>query len=1147
MARRSSIALVLLLAGFVLGVGGLATWVLIDSEAAREVQASAAGSPDRVPPARRAVDVAAPAEEPEVESAGAVAVEAEPTRAAAQRTEAGGAELRGAHWIEGRVLLPDGTPFGERVEILARGKSFENRPLHRAVVKSDGTFRVAFAPDTRTGWLVMEADHVYIDKPHRIKPRDADETVVLEAKLGGRIAGVVVVPVLPDEDHAAMVGEKVELEGSDPDELTDLGHKRSTALDETLAFAIGGLPPGLDYEVTLDSEVVTQASVDGLSITPGETTEIELESTLGVRVSGRVLGASGMPVEGVELHTFSKEEDNEERWGLRPREVEVGEDGRFLARGVLPGQIAVVASRDGYFGARVDIGARSDGDRAEGVELTLGRGNFVRGRVEWPEGDLVSECTIGLSQDFEEDDSVPFDVWSHYISKDEHEVETGLDGTFEITGLGPGPYEIRASAVRPDEKGRRRKRGPRWTAQLPEVFADTEGLVITLGQGAVVSGRVVDEAGTPLDRFSVQAMPESERTMFMMGGNFWFDSDEGLSRKFYDADGVFTLDGFQPGVWRVRAIAEGHQDAEPIAVELPAEGKQLELIVPRVAVLSGVVVDPAGNPLAAANVAASSTGGPAWMKMLDKHGARTDESGAYEIDDAPTGRVTVRARARGFAASADFNVDLQPGQVLTGVNLALRRGGRITGQLLSTAGESVAGRKIEIDTGEWSFMDRGTRTDESGAFSYDNLPPGTYGVSATLSEEERRAFEGDGEDWATRLAAQKRATVVLEGDETVHVVLGAIPESAVLVTGVVTRSGEPVGGAQIWAAPVGTRVRGNQTRSANSRADGSYELALDEPGEYSFTVSGENQARRSHVETVPDTDQHIVDLELPSGLIAGRVVAPDGDALDEMPVMLSISAQTAESRSFGVSGWEQTDEDGNFRFEGVAEGEYVLTAGNSLWTRGEDAEYGTAVAEVELGEDEVKDGVVLIVERAATVTGTVRGSDGRPISGASIFVRTEGGALLAQWSMVITDGAGRYRRTGLNSGTWTLSARKGTSASAESRPVRVSSGGSAEVDLVLEPSTILVVHTSDAEGNPVGASLSVTDEAGREYRSMQSIVDQGLLESYQEGIARVVGPLPPGEYRVTVSNHDGVSSEAAVRLHGQERETIQMQLGGEHE
>jgi hypothetical protein len=1147
MARRSSALLLVLLGGFLAGVAGLALWVLNSSDGATEVQASAAGAPDQVPAPGAVPEMAGHGKDPEVGAVEAVAAErgSEPERPRTQRLDAEDAELAGAYWIEGRVIFPPDTPFGEQVEILARGKSFENRPLHRDEVKSDGSFRVAFAPETRTGWLVMEADYVYIDKPMRVKPKNPPESIELEAKLGGRIAGVVLAPPLSAEDHAALVGEEIELEGQDPVEFTDIGHKRKAELDEELAFAVGGLPPSLDYEVVLDSEVLTRAELDGLTIKPGETTEIELEATLGVRVSGLIRDVNGQPVKDVELHAFSHDEAREER-RPRPREIDVADNGTFLARGVTPGEIALVASGEGYFGARVDLGERADGDVSENVQLTLGQGHFVRGRVDWPEGDGVTECTVALTQDFEEDDSVPFEVRSNYISKEDHEVETELDGTFEVTGLGPGPYEIEASAVRPDEKGRRRKKGPRWNATLEDVQADTEGLVITLGQGHSVSGRVVDDVGAPLDRFVIQAMPESDRTAFMIGGNWWFDSDEGLSRKFYDAGGVFTFEGFRPGHWRVRAVAEGYQDAEPVSVMLPEEGEGLELIVPRVAVLHGVVLDPSGNPMAGANVSAETAGGPVWMKMLDKHGTRTDEDGAFELDDAPTGRVVVRARGRGLAPSDDYKLDLQPGAVQTGIVLTLRTGGRITGQLLSTSGEPVADRKIEIDLGQWSFMDRATRTDDTGAFSYEHLPPGTYRVSATMSDEERRAMQdSDKDDWAARWAAQKHATAVIEGDETVHVVLGAPPENAVHVTGTVSRSGEPVDGAQVWASPIGSGQRDGQTRAASSAADGSYELVLDAPGEYSFTVSGENQARRSHTESIPDTGEVRVDLALPSGLLAGRVVGPDGDPLDEVPVMLQTSTATAETRDFGVSGWEQTDDEGNFRFEGVAEGEYVLTAGHSLWSRSDEAEYGTAVAEVRLDEDEERDDLVLIVERSATITGTVRGTDGRPVSGASIFVRNESGALLAQWSMVLTDGAGKFRRAGLNSGSWTLSARRGTTASAESRPVRVSSGGTAEVDLELVASTMLIVHTEDAEGNPVGSSLSVTDEAGREFRTMQSFVDQGLAEEYQEGISRVAGPLPPGEYRVVVSNHDGVTAEETVRLRGQERETVRLRLAGE--
>ncbi len=1142
MTRRSSIALSLVLVGFVLGVGGLAVWVLRGSSGALEAQAVAVGSPERVPPSGVMPELTAPApdEVTAPDTLSGSAPSGKRTSPPSGRLAAEQVELTNAYWIEGRVIFPDGTPLGEHLEVVARGKPFENRPLHRAEVRSDGSFRVAFSLETRTGWLLLEADHLYLDKPLRVKPKKPPSNIELHAKLGGRIAGVVVAPPLSAEDHAELISTELELEGREPDVLTDLGHKRKAELDEGLAFAFGGLPTGLDYQVALDSDVLTRAELDGLTVQPGETTEIELEATLGVRVSGRVLDAEGNPIDGAELHTFSKD-DSAERRSPRPNEVELEENGSFLARGVKPGEIAVVARAEGYFGEREDLGPRADGDRAEGVQLVLGRGHFVRGHVQWPDGERVSECTIALSQDVEEADSVPFEIRSRYLARDNVETETSLDGTFEITGLGPGPYAIDASAVRPDESGKRRKKGPRWNAQLEDLASDTEGLVITLGQGLSISGRVVDDAGALLDRFVVQAMPANENNAFLVGGNWWFNAEQGLSQKFRDAGGLFTLDGFRAGHWMVRATAEDHQDASPVAVELPGEGASLELTVPRVAVVSGVVLDPLGNPVDGAGVSVAPEGGPVWMSLLDKHGARTDETGAFEVDDAPTGRVSVSAKARGFAPSADQSFDLRPGDSLTGVALKLRRGGRITGLLLSTHGEPVAGRKIQVDVGQWSLLDRSTRTDEAGAFVFENLPPGTYGVNASLSDEERRALERD-QDQAAKWSAQKHATVVVEDDETVHVVLGAASDNAILVTGVITRSGEPVDAAQVWVSPVGSRGR-QQSRSASTAADGSYELVLDGPGEYAFSVSGEQRTQRSHIETIPDAETHRVDIDLPAGSIAGRVFGPDGEPLEEVAVTLSASEAIAETRSFGVSGWQQTEEDGSFRFEGVAPGEYVITGGNSLWGRSAESEYGTAVAEVTVVDGEVREGLELHVERAAIITGTVLDPDGRPVSGASIFVRNESGALLEQWSMVVTDGAGRFRRTGLNSGTWTVSARRGRTASAESRPIRLSAGGKAHVQLELELSTMLVILTEDENGNPVGASLSVTDAAGREYRSMNALVDQNVQEKYKEGLARVAGPLPPGKYRVVVSNHDGVSSEQEVKLSGEERREVRLRLG----
>src|SRR5688572_11060144 len=50
------------------------------------------------------------------------------------------AELADAIWVEGRVVLPPGTPADEHVEVIADGASFAHRELHRAPIGPDGSF-----------------------------------------------------------------------------------------------------------------------------------------------------------------------------------------------------------------------------------------------------------------------------------------------------------------------------------------------------------------------------------------------------------------------------------------------------------------------------------------------------------------------------------------------------------------------------------------------------------------------------------------------------------------------------------------------------------------------------------------------------------------------------------------------------------------------------------------------------------------------------------------------------------------------------------------------------------------------------------------------------------------------------------------------
>ena len=1136
MARRSSYPLALLLAGFALGIAGLASWLLAGGVSG-EASASAAGGEAPRASAPRSTELSAPrARGPAATEPGGAArdsPELAPRGATEERIDAAEAELADALWVEGRVRLPAATPVGETVLLEAKGRDFEHRGPHRSEPRADGTFRAAFSRKTRTGWLVLHAEHLYLDRPFRLKPASPPVDIVLEAQLGGRIEGQVLAHLAPDE-RALLVGAEVRLEGEPQGNLVldDFGLERKTALAEDLSFSFGGLPPGYVYRVDCDSGVVTRVTVRDLSVQPGETTRVELAPTPGARVSGRVVDEQGRPVADVELRVFSAAEA--ERWRRREDRVPVDEEGRFVERGIHPGAVALAVKAPGRVGRRIDLGELVDAEYADGVEVVLAAGHALAGVVLWPDGEPVSKARVTARQDPPRPDGKPpFPIRSGYFDERERELETGLDGTFRFAGLRPSSVDLIVSAVVPDAKGRRKRSGPRWKVTLEDVAPDSEELVVTLTAGIVLTGRVTDDLGLALGDFTVQAMPSGAG-----GPMSWYDASQGVARRFRGAGGSFALEGLEAGRWQVRALASGHLECAPVELELAPDGAGLRLVLNRATVLSGLVLDPSGKPVQGASVVANEARASRWERMNNKHADRTDEHGAFTVKRAPVGSVELQARWKRTAPSEVLTLELEPGQVETGITLVLREGARIVGTLVSGAGDTVAGRTIELSGGSLGPLGRHARADAGGAFSFDDLPPGQYQLVGHPSIERVQSLTADGQArWLAAQSARVYADVTIEGGETVHVVLGAPPENPVRVTGVVSRSGRGLEGARVSVRP----SSGSRVRSAETDASGSYEVTLDEPGEYTFELNHQG-IRHSVREAVPDVEVHVVDFELSASAVSGRVFGPDGKPVERVLVELAATLETAESRSFGVSGLDRTDGDGSFRFEGVAPGAYRLTAGEPGWDSSEQG-YGSVQIEVEVAAGEETGGLELQLESGAFVSGTVRDSGGRPVSGAAIYVRGEGGAVISRWPTE-TDGAGRFRTRALNSGTWTLSARRGAEASPESAPVRLAPGGTAEVDLELGPATLLLVRVRDAEGRPVGAGLAVTDSSGQKFAGLRVYTDSAIYERYDDGFI-VVGPLPPGTYEVVASNHDGLRAQQTVQLSGEAEREIQVTLAQE--
>lgn len=131
--------------------------------------------------------------------------------------------------------------------------------------------------------------------------------------------------------------------------------------------------------------------------------------------------------------------------------------------------------------------------------------------------------------------------------------------------------------------------------------------------------------------------------------------------------------------------------------------------------------------------------------------ATTDDAGRYSFGSLPASRYTLSVNKPGYvrmtygAKRADrpgTPVTVGEGQQLTGLDMALTRGGVITGRVLDETGQPAFGASIRVMQyrtvqGERTLMPAALglvsseSTDDRGMYRLYGLPPGEYVVSAT--------------------------------------------------------------------------------------------------------------------------------------------------------------------------------------------------------------------------------------------------------------------------------------------------------------------------------------------------------------------------------------------------------------------------------
>jgi protocatechuate 3,4-dioxygenase beta subunit len=436
-------------------------------------------------------------------------------------------------------------------------------------------------------------------------------------------------------------------------------------------------------------------------------------------------------------------------------------------------------------------------------------------------------------------------------------------------------------------------------------------------------------------------------------------------------------------------------------------------------------------------------------------------------------------------------------------------------------------------------------SDAEGRFAFDHVVPGTWQVMHFALDRLRDAPEGDADvsDFTEMFSDMKLASAeVVEGEET-HVVLGAPPKDPVLVRGRVHAAGQGVPRAVVTFLADGGKGM-EHLKFTTTDGEGRYSVQLVAPGGYIVSVqkvglAGEQQTV-SHSVTVPEREEFEHDVALPLGSIRGTVRDPDGEPAKGARVSLAVEGAVPNAALLGRHFAEiSTDDAGRYELVWLEPGRYTVSVGGAAFGGmfGEGgASYGRQLRSgIEVGADEGVDGIDFKLRKPGRIEGLVRGSDGKPVAEAAIFLRDGAGRVLERFSMIATDGSGRFAYDGLEPGEYVVLARSATETSGESAPVRVREDGTAEVELTLGPGTMLLVTLSDDEGNPIECSVSVTDEHGRQVNGMLSLTE--VMQAFSSGQfsskEQRVGPLPPGKYKVQVTTEDGRSTTKPVNLTGQ--------------
>lgn len=445
----------------------------------------------------------------------------------------------------------------------------------------------------------------------------------------------------------------------------------------------------------------------------GAHTEPAFQLTRGASLSGIVLGPDNAPIAGATLRLDESSPLTATPFRSHLTTTSDAEGTYSFAHVPLGTQI-LTASAPGR-GAREVAWIPFLRDQPEVRDVLLVAAERIHGRVLTPEGAAIPDATVH---------AIGFARGSQTAHA---ERRTDADGVFAFNDLAPGPYNVLAECA-----GWRFDRAHRVRTN------DRDVAIVGQCDAGELRGRVLDAAtGTPIERFRVLLC-------LAYAGTSSTQPVPSSARLFEHGEFALTnLQGSGDDGYVLEAQAAEHAPAFSAPIRLAPNGSidGLELRLDRGATIRGRVVDEHGVPVPRARVESRDNEwfaspfteaiGDEYPTIATHAEVRTGPDGSFALDHLAPEHYQLAIEAAGFSAREFLDLKLDRNATLDVGDLALARGGSISGVVRNSAKRPVAAARVElvVQAGDrpreyWAH----TRRD--GTWNLANVVPGTYRIRA---------------------------------------------------------------------------------------------------------------------------------------------------------------------------------------------------------------------------------------------------------------------------------------------------------------------------------------------------------------------------------------------------------------------------------